>query len=202
MARDVVIVQTGTANTASVMAGLARAGAHPVLGATPDEVVGAERVVLPGVGAMAAAMRKLEADGVVGALRDRVAAGRPTLAVCLGLQLLCTASEESPDVPGLGLIDAGVARFPDTVIVPQMGWNRVEPDEDCRYLRPGFAYFANSFRIADVPAPWRAARAEHGGSFVAAVERGDVLACQFHPELSGAWGHDLLAHWIEGGPAC
>ena len=202
MARDVVIVQTGTANTASVMAGLARAGARPILGATPDEVAGADRVVLPGVGAMAAAMRKLEADEVVGALRTRVAEGRPTLAVCLGLQLLCATSEESPGTPGLGLIEAAVARFPDSVIVPQMGWNRIEPDAGCRYLRPGFAYFANSYRITDVPEPWRAARAEHGGSFVAAVERGDVLACQFHPELSGAWGHDLLARWIEGGPAC
>lgn len=202
MARDVVIVQTGTANTASVMAGLARAGARPVLGATPDEVTGADRVVLPGVGAMAAAMRKLEADGLVDALRARVAGGRPTLAVCLGLQLLCTTSEESPDTPGLGLIQTPVARYPDTVTVPQMGWNRVAPDAGCRYLQEGFAYFANSYRIADVPEPWRAARAEHGGPFVAAVEKGDVLACQFHPELSGAWGHDLLARWIEGVSSC
>jgi imidazole glycerol phosphate synthase glutamine amidotransferase subunit len=131
-----------------------------------------------------------------------VTADRPTLAVCLGLQLLCTTSEESPGTPALGLIDTAVTRYPDTVIVPQMGWNSIVPDEGCRYLQPGFAYFANSFRLAEAPSPWSAARAEHGGTFVAAVERGDVVACQFHPELSGAWGHDLLTRWIEGAPTC
>jgi imidazole glycerol phosphate synthase glutamine amidotransferase subunit len=202
MVREVVIMQTGTANTASVMAGLTRVGARPRLATGPAEIASADRVVLPGVGAMAAAMRRLEDDGLVETLKGRIADGRPTLAICLGLQLLCATSAESPGVPGLDLIEANVARFPDSVTVPQMGWNRVTPDPGCRYVQRGFAYFANSFRITDAPDSWCAARADHGGLFVAAVERGDVVACQFHPELSGTWGHNLLARWVEGGPSC
>lgn len=206
MAREVLIIQTGTANTASVMAGLTRAGADAVLSNDPGLVERAERVVLPGVGAMAAALRRLEQDGLVEAIRNRIASGRPTLAICLGLQLLCNRSEESPDTEGLGVIPTLVRRFPDSVSVPQMGWNRIEPDQECRYLQPGFAYFANSFRVVEAPAAWSAAWsaawADHGGRFLAAAEQGDIVACQFHPELSGAWGQDLLARWIEGGSSC
>jgi len=202
MARDVLIVQTGTANTASVMAGLTRVDAAPVLGADPEAIRTADRVVLPGVGALAAAMDRLRADDLVDALRERVATGRPTLAICLGLQLLCESSEESPGVDGLGSIPVRVTRYPDTVLVPQMGWNQVDPDPSCRYLKEGFAYFANSYRLEDVPPGWSAAWSDHGGRFVAAAERGDVLACQFHPELSGALGHLLLTRWIEGGASC
>ena len=202
MSREVLIIQTGTANTASVMAGLTRAGARPVLANDPQLVARAERVVLPGVGAMAAALRRLEQDGLADVVRDRIAAGRPTLAICLGLQLLCDRSEESPDAAGLGVIPGLVQRFPDSVSVPQMGWNRIEPAPECRYLQPGFAYFANSFRVVAAPPTWAAAWSDHGGPFLAAVEQGDVVACQFHPELSGTWGRDLLARWVAGGSSC
>ena len=196
MAREVMIIQTGTANTASVMAGLARAGARPLLGVDAEAIRKAERVVLPGVGALAAAMGRLDQDGLVEVLRERVVGGRPTLAICLGLQLLCQSSEESPGVAGLGLISARATRYPDTVLVPQMGWNRVEPDPACRYLTAGFAYFANSYRLETSPAGWATARTDHAGPFVAAVERGDVVACQFHPELSGPWGQALIERWL------
>ena len=81
--------------------------------------------------------------------------------------------------------------------VPQFGWNRVEPAPDCRFLAPGYAYFANSYRVLEAPG-CRVATAEHGGRFVAALERDHVVACQFHPELSGAYGHALIARWLEG----
>jgi len=200
MARDVFVVQTGTANTASVLAGLKRAGAQPQLTNDPDLVRQADRVVLPGVGALAAAMKQLEADGLTDSLRQRVTGGRPTLAICLGLQLLGTTSEESPGSRGLGLLDVAVKRFPEGVTVPQMGWNQVAPEAACRYVQPGYAYFANSFRLPLAPEGWPAAWTDHGGPFVAAMEKGDVLACQFHPELSGLWGQDLLQSWIEGRP--
>lgn len=192
---------TGTANLASIVAGLERAGATPRLIHSADEIGRAARVVLPGVGAFAAAMGQLEGDGAAAALVERVRAGHPTLAVCLGLQLLCEESEENPGVAGLGVVPARVSRFPATVRVPQLGWNLVEPEAGCRLLRPGHAYFANSYRLAATPPGWRAARADHGGRFVAALERGAVLACQFHPELSGSWGQELLKRWLAAGNA-
>lgn len=200
MSREVLIVPTGTANLASVKAGIGRAGGDCVECRDPERIAAADRVVLPGVGALAAARRRLDADGLAAALTDRVAAGRPTLAVCLGLQLLCATSEESPGVPGLGVLDVAVGRFPADVITPQMGWNRIAPRPGCRYLRPGHAYFANSYRLESAPAGWNAAWSEHGGRFVAALEAGDVVACQFHPELSGEWGADLLRRWVAGRP--
>jgi glutamine amidotransferase len=196
MDRTVLVVQTGTANTASVLAGLRRAGALPRLATGPEELLGTDRVVLPGVGALGAAMQKLESDGTADALRRRLAAGQPTLAICLGLQLLCEASEESPGTAGLGVLPTVVRRLPADQIVPQMGWNRIDPAGGCRWLRAGHAYFANSFALDEIPDGWNGAWFEHGGRFVAAVEKDGILACQFHPELSGGWGLDLLRRWL------
>ena len=81
--------------------------------------------------------------------------------------------------------------------VPQLGWNRVEPHAGCRLIEPGHAYFANSFKATPpLPDGWAGATAEHGGPVIAAFERGSVLACQFHPELSGAWGRALIERWL------
>ncbi len=102
MAREVLVVQTGTANIASVLAGLGRVGARPVLVNDPDRLLAADRVVLPGVGALAAAMDRLESDGLTGVLRSRVDEGRPTLAICLGLQLLCVDQRREPRGRGAG----------------------------------------------------------------------------------------------------
>jgi len=195
---DVVVVPTGTANVASILAGLRRAGAAPRIASEAAEVLEAPGVVLPGVGALAAAMERLHADGFVDVLRDRLRAGRPTLAICLGLQLLAENSEESPGVDALGVVKGRASRFPDTVRVPQMGWNQVDPGSGCRYIRPGWAYFANSYRLDTAPAGWDAATTDYGGPFVAALERGPILACQFHPELSGSWGGELLTRWVDG----
>jgi imidazole glycerol phosphate synthase glutamine amidotransferase subunit len=194
---EAVVVRTGTANLASVLAGLRRAGAEPRFAESARDVAEARRVVLPGVGAFAAAMRQLETDGLVEALATRITAGRPTLAVCLGLQLLCEESDESPGARGLGVLPIRVGKYSDAVRVPQLGWNEVTPSEGCRLLEPGFAYFANSYRLAETPLGWSAALSEHDGPFVAAIEQGPVLACQFHPELSGGWGLCLLRRWME-----
>lgn len=201
MAGAVVIVPTGVANLASVRAAFHRLGRETVLATSAGQVAEADRVVLPGVGTFGAAMEGLRQAGIDGALGERILAGRATLAMCVGLQVLFEESEESPSAVGLGVAAGRVGRFPDDVMVPQFGWNRVEPEPDCRYLRPGHAYFANSYRTLDVPG-WRIAWAEHGGRFVAAMERGDVVACQFHPELSGAYGRDLIARWLDGASSC
>ncbi len=193
----VVVVPTGTANLASIMAGFERAGAAPRLMVRAKEIGRVARVVLPGVGAFGAAMQRLEDDGVATILAERIRAGRPTLAVCVGLQLLCESSEESPGVSGLGVLPSYVKRYPDTVRVPQLGWNAIEPMSRCRMLAAGHAYFANSYRLSEAPPGWRAAYADHGGRYVAALERGPVLACQFHPELSGALGATLIKRWLK-----
>jgi imidazole glycerol phosphate synthase glutamine amidotransferase subunit len=195
-ARDVVVVPTGTANLASVRAALLRLGARAHLAKDAAMVEDATHLVLPGVGSFGAAMAGLREAGLDRAIAARVEADRPILAMCVGLQLLFEASEESPQAKGLGLLPGRVGRFPDTVRVPQFGWNRVVPEPGCRLLEQGYAYFANSYRVLGAPG-CAIASAEHGGRFVAALERGGLLACQFHPELSGAYGHGLIARWLE-----
>lgn len=209
--RDVLIVPTGSANIASVLTALARLGCRTRLAESAAEIDAAERVVLPGVGAFGAAMAQLDRLGFTTTLRERLAAGRPTLGVCLGMQLLARESEESPGVAGLGIVPARIERFTDEhgsteprgdelgggeprLRVPHMGWNRVEFEGDA--FPGGAAYFANSFRLRSAPDGWTAAFSDHGGRFVAAMARAGVLACQFHPELSGRWGLELLDRWL------
>ncbi len=192
----VAVIRTGTANLASAVAGLQRAGVQAELTSDPDVVRQAQAVMLPGVGAFAAAMAELRQTGLDAAITERFLANRPLLCICLGLQVLANSSEESPGTPGLGVIDAAVTRFTGAVRVPQLGWNTVEPTAEARLLHPGYAYFANSFKLDAIPDGYHGAWAEHGTRFVAAIERGPVLACQFHPELSGDWGQALLARWL------
>ena len=156
----------------------------------------ASHVVLPGVGSFGATMAGLREAGLDAALAARVKDGRATLAMCVGLQVLFEASDESPAARGLAALAGRARRFPEAVRVPQFGWNRVTPEPGCRLLEPGYAYFANSYRVREAPG-CAIATAEHGGCFVAALERGRVLACQFHPELSGAYGHELIERWLE-----
>jgi imidazole glycerol phosphate synthase glutamine amidotransferase subunit len=192
---EVVIVPTGTANLASVVAAFVRLGAEPRLARTAADVTGAPHVMLPGVGAFAASMERLQAAGLAAALAARIADDCPTICICVGHQLLFRESAESPGTRGLCVIDAEVGRFPPGVRVPQFGWNEVRAEPGARVLGDGYAYFANSYRALAAPA-WTVARAEHGGPFIAAVERGNVVGCQFHPELSGAYGAALLARFL------
>jgi imidazole glycerol phosphate synthase glutamine amidotransferase subunit len=200
---EVLVVPTGTANLASVRAGLARAGARTRVSLEPAEVKAAERVVLPGVGAFGPAAERLSSLRLDDALLERVDARRPTLGICLGMQLLGVGSEESPGIQGVSAVSARATRFGEGLRVPQIGWNRIEPLEGAALLEAGYVYFANGYRFEDVPPGWTGATADYGGRFVAAIESGAVLACQFHPELSGAFGLALLRRWIEiGGEAC
>lgn len=195
---EVVLVPTGTANLASVVAAFRRLGAASRLAEAPGEIAGATHVMLPGVGSFGAAMARLAERGFAAALRARVGADRPTIGICVGHQLLFARSEESPGVTGLGVVAGEVGAFARDVRVPQFGWNRVRVGEDGRLLESGWAYFANSFRATEAPG-WSVAEAEHGGRFVAAMERSNVIGCQFHPELSGAYGAALLSRFLELG---
>jgi imidazole glycerol phosphate synthase glutamine amidotransferase subunit len=112
------------------------------------------------------------------------------------MQLLATQSTESPGARGLGVVEEVVTRFDEGVRVPQLGWNQVEPGEGARYVTAGWAYFANSYRMEHAPDGWLASTSVYSGRFVAAIERGSLLALQFHPELSGAWGSNVIARWL------
>jgi len=202
MAQTVTLIETGVANIASVRAAFRRLDAELTPAQSAEEIASADRVILPGVGAFAAGMAHLSQDGVGEALKARIAAGRPTLTICLGLQLLAESSEESPGVVGLGVLPLSVTRFSGPQRVPQLGWNTVAASPENPWISSSFAYFANSYRLTEAPAGWDVAWADYGGPFVAAIRRGEVLACQFHPELSGAYGAGLLGRWLKGGFRC
>lgn len=210
MTTRVHVIRTGVANLASVVAAFHRLGAETELTTDPGAVREAELVMLPGVGAFAAGMAALGGrDGELArALISRFSSDRPTMAICLGLQLLAASSDESPGVSGLSIFETShVGRFSPVdpegqatqgLKVPQLGWNEVLPEAGARLVTPGFAYFANSFRLSAAPVGWVPSWADYGGPFVAALERGPHLACQFHPELSGPWGQALIGRWLAG----
>ncbi len=194
------IINTGVANIRSLQAAFERIGAEWELTENPADVETASHVVLPGVGAFGAAAEALDRLQMRDAIRDRVvAAEKPTLCICLGLQLLCKSSQESPGVAGLGIVDATIDRFSGDVKVPQLGWNEVVPHDGCTETKfeTGEAYFANSYRLASPPVGWDYATTDYDGGFVSSFWKGKSLACQFHPELSGQWGQSVLKGWYE-----
>lgn len=199
--QSVWIVTTGAANLASVRAAFARCGRSTRMIAKAEEVSLAQYLVIPGVGSFGAAIGRLNKLGLIEPLRKRIRQGKPTLAICLGLQLLASGSEESPNVPGLGLLNTIAKRIKDNddVRVPQFGWNNVDPSCKDSLVTSGYAYFANSYLLTECDNSWSPSFTTYGDRFISAIERDCVLACQFHPELSGAWGHELLTRWLKKG---
>ena len=195
---DVVIVDSGVANLASIAGAFRRLGATVVVSADPAATRAAQRLILPGVGAFGAGMAGLRSRGLDAVIQELVARGTPVLGVCLGMQMLCEASEESPGVPGIGLIAGTCRRLPPNVRIPHLGWNSVNTEPGARFVIDGVAAFANSYALRERPPGWTAASTTHGVPFVAALERGQILACQFHPELSGRYGAALLERWLTG----
>lgn len=193
--KEVVVISTGIANTASIKAAFQRLGYSCWLCSAPEVVSSCARVVLPGVGAFGAGMSYLQNANLIKTLRERIKQNLPTLAICLGLQLLCSESEETPGVAGMGILGRRIKRFSTNLKVPQLGWNEVLPNSDCKLLQPGFAYFANSYCLQDAPLDFHVATSTYGQPFIAALEKSRILACQFHPELSGKWGLELLERW-------
>ncbi len=192
----VVVVDAGGANFASVRCALERLGARVALARDADGLRGAGRIVLPGVGAAAPAMALLRERGFEHTLRS---ASVPLLGICLGMQLLFASSAEG-DVATLGLLPGRVeALSPGPgVRVPHMGWNAVSPLRSSP-LFDGIAagtrmYFVHGY--AAVPGEDCIAETVHGAPFAAAVQRGNVLGVQFHPERSAAAGARLLANFL------
>jgi glutamine amidotransferase len=189
------LVDYGAGNLRSVCSGFERVGAEATVTDDPDLVREAPLAVIAGVGNARAATRAFEARGLVDALRERVAAGRPVLGICLGMQLLFEESEEGGR--GLGVLPGRVERL-RAARVPHMGWNALRltgPTLLLEGLEAEDVYFAHSY--ACVPQEGVAvAEVDHEGPVVAAVERGAVAGVQFHPERSGPAGARVLQNAI------
>jgi glutamine amidotransferase len=196
----IAILDYGMGNLRSVEKALERIGAEPVVTADHEVIRSADGVILPGVGAFPKAMRnlrELELDAVIG---DRLAAGVPTLGICLGLQLLFEASSENDGAWGLGLLQGRVDRLPAPGLkIPHIGWNSVRwskqsrltadlPDE-CSF------YFVHSFAPIVIAEEDLLGTAGYGESFVCAVEREPLYGVQFHPEKSSTHGLQLLENF-------
>ena len=204
----VVVLDYGSGNVRSACRALERAGAAVSLTADPQEVLDADGLMVPGVGAFAAVMDQLRAVGAPRLIERRLAGGRPVLGVCVGLQVMFDRSAEKGEHEGLGEWPGVVQRL-DAPVVPHMGWSEVDPPERTRLFqgveRQRF-YFVHSFGVLTDPAaglgpgavrPPLTTWATHGSRFVAAVEDGPLSATQFHPEKSGEAGARLLANWLE-----
>ena len=195
---EVTVLAYGAGNTASVRFALERLGATVRLTDDPHAIAGAERLILPGVGAAAYAMARLTALELVDPIR---AFPRPLLGVCLGQQLLFETSEEGEPVPLLGLIPGAVRRLepgPD-LTVPHMGWSRLTADRSDPLLEGvedgSYAYFVHGFVCPEGPATL--ARADYGGPVPAVVRSANRWGCQFHPERSAATGARILRNFLE-----
>jgi glutamine amidotransferase len=198
-----VVIDYGAGNLISIEQALTRVGADVSIAVGPSDLAGADALVVPGVGAAAPAMERLSAAGLVDPIRSWLAAGRPFLGICLGLQLLFDGSDEDGAVT-LGAIAGRTVRLVDPPTLPHIGWNQVERVRD----HPAFAgiapdadfYFVHSFAGEPVGADADAtvlARTTHGARFVSAVARANVLGVQFHPEKSGDDGLRFLANVVE-----
>ena len=194
------VVDYGAGNMSSVRKAFAFLGVETVVARCPEGLTGADRIVLPGVGAFGRAAERLRLLGFDRALREWAAAGRPLLGICLGLQLFFESSEESPGVEGLGLIP-GICRRLRARTVPHIGWNAVRPSRPHPLFDGTGAaehfYFVHGFYAAPVESGDVLALTYYTGDFCSAAGRGRLIGVQFHPEKSGPAGLELLRNWME-----
>ncbi len=167
-----------------------------------EEILSADRIVLPGVGAFGDAMEKLYRYELVDVIREAVDMKIPFLGICLGLQLLFESSEESPGVDGLGICKGRIARLPKTegLKIPHMGWNSLEYDHPGRLFagipEGSYVYFVHSYYLQAQDKEIVKASTQYAAHIHASIEQGNVFACQFHPEKSGKVGLAILRNFI------
>lgn len=205
-----VIVDYGVGNLFSLKSSLKSIGAEALVTGDPEIIAGAERIILPGVGAFGDAADRLHETGLDSVVKTAAEAGTPLLGICLGMQLLFDESEEFGIHKGLGLIPGRVKAIgeviPPQLKIPHMGWNALifknGKDRLFKYIGEGdCVYFVHSFYGADC-AESTIATAEYGAELTAAVRRGNVCGCQFHPEKSGPTGLNILRAFCEEGSKC
>ena len=197
MTQTIAVVDYGSGNLHSVSRAIARVGGSALVTRDPDEIAGADALVIPGVGHFGACMRAICHHGMDRAIEDFRATGRPVFGVCVGMQVLFEGSDEDPE-PGLGVLPRRVERLTGDVKVPHMGWNTTtftSPHPYLEGLPDGTRfYFVHSF--APGVDETTAATTTHGVTFAAAVARGNVFATQFHPEKSGEAGLHVYERFV------
>lgn len=199
----IAVVDYDMGNLHSACKGLENAGATPKVTDSPLELERADAIVLPGVGSFDPAVQHLRSRHLENPIKQAIAAGKPFLGICLGLQILFDSSEEGKE-PGLGIIPGIVRRFRHEpgITVPHMGWNQLQltqPDSPLwQELSPSaWVYFVHSYYVDPTDAAVRAATIIHGSQTVtAAIARDNLMAVQFHPEKSSTAGLQILANFV------
>ncbi|MCD8110852.1 MAG: imidazole glycerol phosphate synthase subunit HisH [Clostridiales bacterium] len=197
----IAIIDYDAGNLKSVQKALAFLGEESVITREPKEILQADQVILPGVGAFGDAMEHLTGLGLAPVIREVAKRQIPFLGICLGLQLLFESSEESPGVEGLGILKGRIVRIPDQegLKIPHIGWNSLQLEHGGR-LFEGFSgepyvYFVHSYYLEAEDEQIVKASTEYSAHIHASVEQGNVFACQFHPEKSGAVGLRILRNF-------
>ena len=201
----IAILDYGVGNLFSLRSSFKAIGVEATVTSDPDVIRASERLILPGVGAFEDAARKLRESGLDTLLRREVAAGKPLLGICLGMQLLFEKSYEYGEHEGLGLLSGSILPFSEHIDagykIPHIGWNKLHlsrPESPLwKYIKEDdYVYFVHSF-FAPLDPAHTAAETEYGTIFTAAVAKDNVFGCQFHPEKSGNVGLNILRGFCE-----
>jgi glutamine amidotransferase len=196
----IAIIDYGAGNLRSVQKAFDHLGFHSQVVRSRAELKGAERVVLPGVGAFGRAMEKLKGSGLFDSVEEWLRSGAPFLGICLGMQLLFEGSSESPGVEGFGVFDGTCLPFEEGK-VPQIGWNQINLLGGSRLLHGiddgSFFYFLHGYYVDPRETETVTATTQYGVRYASVIERENVAAVQFHPEKSGELGLRLLKNWVE-----
>ena len=200
---SVAIIDYGVGNLRSVEKAFAATGCEAIVSGDESVLREAERLVLPGVGAFAACMKALKERGFDRLVKERVSEGTPLLGVCVGMQLLFDESEEFGSTRGLGLLRGSVRRFRGELVVPHIGWNRIQqkrPHELFAGVEEGaFCYFVHSFYCEPVDARVIVGETEYGVRYASVVAEANVCGVQFHPEKSQDVGLRMLRNFSRKG---
>ncbi|GIP40275.1 imidazole glycerol phosphate synthase subunit HisH [Paenibacillus sp. J31TS4] len=195
----IAIIDYGMGNLHSVSKAVERLGWEAEVTSDPAHILGADGVILPGVGAFGDAMRELSESGLADVVRQAAASGKPLLGICLGMQLLFGESEEHGQHEGLGILPGRAMRFAGEYKVPHMGWNRLAFRQDSPLfegLEEGYVYFVHSYHVKPDDESVLLAVTDYYQPVTAIVGRGRVFGMQFHPEKSGDVGMRLLANFL------
>ena len=199
----IAIIDYDAGNLRSVEKALETLGQQVIVTKDAETIRQAEKVILPGVGAFGDAMANLQRLGLVEVIRETAASEKPFLGICLGLQLLFEESDETPGVPGLGILRGHIKRIPEQpgLKVPHMGWNNLELHHDGALFRGlpehPYVYFVHSYYLEAEDPDIVTATAEYGVTIHASVQSGNLFACQFHPEKSSQIGLAILKNFAE-----